>query len=125
MGQCHYLELDMAVPALMGPFPLTPAGININQMPRSPAAFCLGTIGPDGRFAAGYVGRLDGALAARLQEYIGSPHYDVFMYALAASPERAFAIECEIYHGFKPRDNGAHPARPPDADWTCPVCGRF
>ena len=115
----------MTVPALMGPFPLTPAGININQMPRSPAAYCLGTIGLDGRFAAGYVGRVDDGLAARLQTHIGSSRYDVFMYALAPSPERAFAIECEIYHAFRPRDNGTHPTRAGETIWTCPACGKF
>lgn len=115
----------MAVPALMGPFPLTPAAININQMPRSPAAYCLGTIGHDGRFAAGYVGRVDDGLAARLQAHIGSAQYDVFMYALALSPQQAFIIECEIYHSFRPRDNSTHPTRLAATEWFCPACGRF
>lgn len=109
----------------MGPFPLTPAGININQVPHSPAAYCLGTIGIDGRFAAGYVGRVDGELAARLQAHSGAARYDVFMYALAPSPQQAFMIECEIYHSFKPRDNSTHPLRPASTEWTCPACGKF
>lgn len=115
----------MPVPALMGPFALTPAGINLKQMPPSPVAYCLGTIGADGRFAPGYVGRVENGLAARLQSHVGAKRYDVFMYALAASPRQAFVMECEIYHGFKPRDNDVHPAGPPGSDWTCPACGRF
>ena len=115
----------VAAPSLVGPFPLTPTGINLNQAPGSPAAYCLGTIGGDGRFVAGYVGRVDDGLAARLQTYIGSKQYDVFMYALAASPQRAFAMECQIYHGFTPRDNTLHPARPAKTEWTCPTCGKF
>ena len=115
----------MAMPSLVGPFPLTPTGINLNQAPRSAAAFCLGTIGVDGRFVAGYVGRVDDGLATHLRSYIGSKQYDVFMYALASSPQLAFAMECQIYHGFTPRDNTMHPGRPADTDWRCPACGKF
>lgn len=115
----------MAMPSLVGPFPLTPTGINLNPAPGSAAAYCLGTIGSDGRFVAGYVGRVDDGLAAHLRTYLGSRRYDVFMYALAGSPQRAFAMECQIYHGFSPRDNAMHPTRPANADWVCPSCGRF
>jgi len=115
----------MATPSLVGPFPLTPTGINLNQAPGSPAAYCLGTIGGDGRFVAGYVGRVDDGLAAHLRSYIGSKQYDVFMYALAVSPQRAFAMECHIYHSFTPRDNTTHPARPATAGWVCPACGKL
>lgn len=115
----------MATPILAGPFPLTPAGININQMPRTPGTYCLGTIGLDGKFSAAYVGRADTDLAAQLREYIGSAQYSVFFYALATSPQNAFAMECQLYHRFKPLNNNAHPARLPDMSWTCPDCGRF
>jgi len=115
----------MAMPSLVGPFPLTPTGINLNQAPGTPAAYCLGTIGADGRFMAGYVGRVDDGLAAHLRSYVGSKQYDVFMYALAPSPQRAFVMECQIHHGFAPRDSTTHPVRPPDTDWACPACGKF
>jgi hypothetical protein len=114
------------MPALVGPFPLTPAGINLDLKPPTPAAFCLGTLGADGQFMPGYVGRVDDGLAAHLQNYIGSKQYDVFMYALAPSPHEAFVLECQIYHGFKPRDNTMHPTRPHGSTgWACPTCGRF
>jgi len=113
----------MPLPVLAGPFPLTPAGISINQLPRMSGAYCLGSIGIDGKFNAAYVGRADGDLAAHLRQYIGSANYDVFLYALAQSPQHAFLIECHLYHGFAPRDNTAHPLRPSGTDWICPHCG--
>lgn len=114
----------MPLPVLVGPFPLTPAGININQLPRMSGAYCLGSIGSDGKFNAVYVGHADEDLAARLRQHIGSPNYDVFLYALTSSPHDAFLMECQLYHRFAPRDNTIHPTRPPNESWTCPTCGR-
>jgi len=113
----------MALPALAGPFPLTPAGINLHQMPRMSGAYCLGSIGSDGKFKAAYVGRADDDLSRHLGQYVGSPNYDVFLYALAQSPHQAFLIECQLYHGFAPRDNTTHPVRPLNTNWICPDCG--
>ncbi len=109
---------------LAGPFPLTPAGIGINQMPRMCAAYCLGSMSIDGKFITGHVGRAENDLAAQLRQHVGSSNYDAFLYALAPSLNEAFAIECQLYHDFAPRDNTTHPLRPPNTTWKCPVCGQ-
>jgi hypothetical protein len=122
MGSDSTMSTDMPVPPLAGPFPLTQAAIGIHHMPGAPGTYCLGSIDLDGTFTAAYVGRADDDLAACLRHHIGSDRYNAFVYVLATSPRNAFAMQCELYHALRPRDNHAHPARADDATWTCPGC---
>ena len=113
----------MADSGLHGPFSLTPSGVSDNVKGIGPGAYALGKTELDG-FHIAYIGRSDDDLANRLQQHTPE-HYLQFKYGFFPSPKAAFEKECHLYHDFSPPDNKIHPARPKNANWSCPVCAIF
>lgn len=108
---------------LYGPFSLTADGVSNAVKGIGPGAYALGNSQSDG-FHIEYVGRSDDDLAKRLQDHVPE-HYLQFKYGFYDSAKAAFEKECRLYHDFNPPDNKVHPARPKNANWSCPVCVIF
>ena len=110
----------MDIPDLIGPFKLTKSNVSIHVRKGSLGAFVLGPIRADGHLTVRLTGRSDTDMADDLRRHIDK--YDAFGFARATSAEEALDMECRLYHHFEPADNAAHPERPPQGDWMCPVC---
>jgi hypothetical protein len=115
--------LVMPSTGLLGPFPLTSQGIDIEITRTSPGAYALGSVDMASVFHVNYVGRSDDDLAKRLKQHVTA--YKHFKYGCYASPKGAFEKECNLYHDFSPAANKVHPARPSGANWRCPRCRVF
>jgi len=113
----------MAETGLRGPFPMTEQEINTQVPEKSAGVYALDRSHEDGPFHVSYVGRSDSDLNARLQEHVRK--YKRFKYEYAASPEEAFAKECDLYHRFNPPSTIAHPPRPIGSKWKCALCKVF
>lgn len=85
-----------------------------------------------GRYCAVYVGRSTN-LRERLQQHLlllpqnncllrNPPSH--FFYRYTTSEREAYEEECRLYHRFSPPCNGVHPAKSPNSNWRCPVCGQ-
>ena len=109
---------------LSGPFPLTSAGVSKNVSRTSPGAYALGRVDEQNTFHIRYVGRSDDDVAGRLQQHVPES-YTHFKFDYFPSAKTAFEKECRLYHDFEPVDNKVHPARPKNANWSCPVCTIF
>jgi hypothetical protein len=103
---------------LLGPFPLTEEAIAAEIEPLIIGVYLLGRL-KGKRFFVRRVGRADRDLAAELRPLIGQ--YDAFKYRTYGSTRRAFAKECDLFHTFSPPETTAHPVRPKDTRFTCPV----
>lgn len=114
----------MASSGLSGPYSLTSAGIASAVTSTSAGAYALGKTADDGVFHIHYVGRSDDDVAGRLQSHV-TKWYPQFKFGYFSSPKAAFVKECRLYHDFDPVDNKVHPARPTNANWSCPVCTLF
>lgn len=106
--------------ALLGPYEL-----NFESVAEAlPIAHCgvyaLGHVDFAGTFRIQKIGRDDSDLRRHLQELIGSSNR--FKYARTITPQKAFEIECELFHRFRPPGNIIHPTRPKASDWRCPIC---
>jgi hypothetical protein len=112
----------MPTSGLNGPYPLTDDDINKNVTRTSPGAYALG-YSANGSFYIDYVGRSDGDVNKRLHDHVGK--YRQFKFDYFGSAKAAFQKECHLYHDFTPKDNKAHPARPTNSGWSCPVCTIF
>ncbi len=111
----------MAVPPLLGSYPLDAVTIKKAVSRKSAGAFVLGYTQNDA-FYPRLVGRSDDNIAGRLTAFVMNPKYKRFMFCYAASPTDAFQRECALFHEFSPGDNAGHPERPPKAAWKCPRC---
>jgi hypothetical protein len=109
----------MAAPSLKGPYPLNSDSVSLTVTGNTAGAYIVGS-NRLGRFDPLYVGRSETDLVQQLLKHIGN--YASFSYAYASSPRVAYQMECEMYHAWKPRDNFAHPAKPGDSNWQCPIC---
>lgn len=112
----------MANTGLRGPFPLNKRSIDGNVASTSAGAYALGRV-EDGTFYVSYVGRSDSDIGDRLHDHVGS--YSSFKFEYFATAKAAFEKECRLYHDFDPPANKAHPARPSNTNWKCPVCSIF
>lgn len=106
--------------ALLGPYRLAVDEINHAVPRRSPGAFALGYLDPQGAFRISYVGRSDEDIGDRLRSLIGSDL--MFKYSCFTSSKTAFEKECEMFHDFRPRGNRLHPERAAGSSWVCPRC---
>lgn len=113
----------MANSGLSGPYGLTINGVAAAVKQNSAGAYMLGKT-ENGAFAVHYVGRSDTDVAGRLQQHV-SEWYPEFKFGYLPSANAAFEKECNLYHDFDPPDNKVHPARPSNANWSCPVCNLF
>lgn len=109
---------------LNGPYSLTSSGVSANVTKTSPGAYALGSLKEDDTFVVSYVGRSDDDVAGRLLQHVPE-RYTHFKYDYFSSAKAAFEKECRLYHDFDPPDNKVHPARPKNANWSCPVCTIF
>ena len=114
----------MPASGLFGPYPLTQKGVSDNVVGKGPGAYALGQTNNNGEFVVQYVGRSDDDLAKRLQDHTPE-HYQQFKYGFLQTAKDAFEKECRLFHDFKPPDNKVHPARPRNANWSCPACTIF
>ncbi|NQV57637.1 MAG: hypothetical protein HQ503_17375 [Rhodospirillales bacterium] len=104
---------------LIGPFPLTEDAIDAEIEKLSIGAFALGALGGGGkRFAVQRTGRSDKDIGGVLKSFIGA--YDAFKYRTYVSTRRAYAKECQLFHGFSPKDTKTHPEPPPNIRVACP-----
>lgn len=110
----------MDIPELTGPFKLTGSNLSIQVRRGILGAYVLGPLRADGHLTVRLTGRADDDLGATLRGHI--EHYEAFGFARAACSREALEIECRLFHHFEPADNAVHPQRPPDSDWTCPLC---
>jgi len=113
----------MAETGLIGPYPLKAQEIDIEINRKSPGVYVLDRSHDEGPFHISYVGRSDTDLNARLHEH--AEKYRRFKYEYHASPEDAFAKECQLYHEFNPPSTIAHPSRPLGSRWKCAHCKVF
>ena len=111
-------KTQMAVPSLKGPYPLNSEGVALAIPEKISGAYVVGAH-KTSQIEPHLVGRSDD-LAVQLLKHISS--YASFAYAAAFSPRIAYQMECEMYHAWKPRDNFAHPVKPKDSNWECPIC---
>jgi hypothetical protein len=103
---------------MKGPFPIS--GVVSYVMQNSKGAYILSR---DGKIAH-YIGRSDDDLQGRIQRSSTEGYgYKYFWFEDTTSPKRAYELECEWYHKYKPTDNSVHPAVPPGTNWRCPVAG--
>jgi hypothetical protein len=112
----------MASPTLSDPITLNDVRINQTITKTSAGVYVLDKTST-GPFVASYVGRSDGDLNKRLQNWVGK--YNYFKAAYCSSPKVAFEAECNLYHDLTPPDNSVHPARPSGSNWECPRCTIF
>ncbi|GBC98737.1 hypothetical protein HRbin17_01251 [bacterium HR17] len=85
----------------------------------------------DGKYYAVYVGRSTN-LRARLQQHLPPQQNNCllrnppshFFYRYTPSEQEAYEEECWLYHRYNPLCNDIHPAKPPNSNWRCPVCGQ-
>jgi hypothetical protein len=113
----------MATTGLSGPYSLTADGVSASVTRKSPGAYALGET-KNGVFSVLYVGRSDTDVAGRLQQHVPS-WFPQFKFGYLSSPKSAFEKECHLYHDFPTTENKVHPARPSNANWSCPVCSIF
>lgn len=91
--------------------------------------YALGYINDKGTFVVCYVGRsTDQPLKDRLKQHIGEnpQKYKRFKYSYAKTKKEAYLKECKNYHDFGGKEslqNENHPAKLPDDETPCPVCG--
>jgi len=114
-------EQTMPVPRLNGPHSLSANSIERTVRRKSAGAYVLSAL-EGGIASARLVGRSDDDLGTSLKERIGLYSYFAFVYA--SSPEKAYEMECEIFHSIKPPENGKHPQKSADTASVCPVCGQ-
>src|SRR3954465_4789442 len=107
----------MAETGLNGPFLLKAQEIDTEIKENVGGVYILDRSHEDGPFHISYVGRSDTDLKARLLEHGGK--YKRFKFEYCASPEEAFAKECNLYHDFNPPSTIAHPPRPNGSGWKC------
>ena len=113
----------MADTGLYGPYALTTEQTNAH-VGHGIGAYALGKLDTAvNTFYVYYVGRSDDDLNGRLHKWVR--HYTHFQYGFLDTVRAAFDKECRLYHDFGGKNlaNKVHPARPPSADWPCPVVG--
>lgn len=77
-----------------------------------------------------YVGRVadrtsDEGLKDRLKEHIGEwSGVLYFDFEVKGTPLQAYNQECEDYHDWQPIYNSVHPAKLPNRNDPCPICGQ-
>ena len=108
---------------LNGPFALQAVEIDREISRTSAGVYILDRSHEEGPFHISYVGRSDTDLKARLLEH--GAKYKRFKYEYHATPEEAFARECDLYHDFNPPSTIAHPPRPHGSKWKCARCKVF
>ena len=70
-----------------------------------------------------YIGRSDKDLRNRLLQHAFSYKGDYFEYMVLNSPEKAFDLECSLYHALSNEImNKIHPDKPDGVKVTCPFC---
>ncbi len=114
----------MTALGMMGPFDLAPESIDANIPVTSPGNYALGTV-DGGTFYVSYIGRSDRDLNGRLKAWL-EKRYTSFKFSYASSSREAFEKECVNFHefgGVQILENNAHPDRPADSSWRCPICG--
>jgi hypothetical protein len=120
--------LNLLMPSLdmSGPFDFTSQETDRHVEPKRIGNYALGNMKDDGTtFLVKYVGRSDTDLNVELKARLDKP-YRKFKFSYAGSVREAFDKECRNYHDFGGKgslDNEVHPARPPGANWPCPVSG--
>jgi len=117
----------MASLNMQGSYSLTSAEIDANVTRTSAGNYALGYTNDNGAFTVQYVGRSDSDVNGRLHDWTGKS-YKKFKYSYAMSPKAAFEKECQNFHDFggtSKLHNDAHPARPDNTGWKCPVCDIF
>ena len=112
----------MAKSGLLGPYPLTEHNVKKHVTDAedwsSASVFALG-LTKHKSFYLRRVGHGDGDLAEILLSYIGQ--YSAFRFKFYRSTRTAYDKECQLYHEFKPKDNTAHPIKPRNTKFTCPL----
>ena len=111
----------MALPSLSGPHILSIRSIDQTITDKMPGVH-VPNARVGGVLTARRAGRSEDDLATRIKEFVGL--YSDFSCAVASLPKHAYELECELYHAWMPPENTGHPARPDDADWSCPICSR-
>ncbi len=112
---------------MKGPFNFDSNTIDKVVTQTSAGNYALGRTNEKGTFIVSYVGRSDSDLNQELKARLTKGH-PKFKYSYATSPKAAFEKECRNFHDFGGKDkleNEAHPARPDNTDWKCPVCDVF
>jgi hypothetical protein len=115
----------MTTLSMNGPFNLTSTNIESIITNVSAGNYALGYV-HDNIFTVEYVGRSDTDVKDRLKTWVGK--YKSFKYSYSTSPKEAFKKECMNYHDFGENerlDNKAHPDRPDNSDWECPICNIY
>ena len=105
---------------LMGPYQLTPMGIDNAVTKKSAGSYLLGKTEGEA-FKVYYAGRADEDINSRLKQHV-SAWYPEFKFDYFPSAKTAFEKECDLYHEFNPPDNEVHPCRPKNSSLTCPRC---
>ena len=111
----------MSLPNLDGPHALSQRIIE-QTIRRKVAGIYALSAKEGGVIALRRIGRADADLAAALLEFLGV--YSHFSFAVAETIERAYEMECRLYHASAPPENAAHPVSPSGSASLCPVCGR-
>ena len=84
----------------------------------------------DKKYYVVYVGRVadrttDDGLKDRLKEHIGEwPGSLYFDCEAKNTPLQAYNQECVDYHDWQPKYNSVHPAKLPNRNDPCPICGQ-
>ncbi|MEX2575288.1 MAG: hypothetical protein WD382_01420 [Halofilum sp. (in: g-proteobacteria)] len=115
-------SLDMG-----GSHPLTDSKIDEIVTKTSPGNYALGYQG-ENSFIVQYVGRSDSDVNSRLHDWAAKGKHKRFKFSYASNRKAAFEKECRNFHDFggtEKLQNSAHPDRPNDSDWECPVCTIF
>ena len=115
----HKGLITMANTGLFGPHSLDADTIDA-EVGDGIGVYVLGSSN-NGTFYVSYVGRSDTDLNARLHQHIGED--DQFKHGFLPTVKACFEKECHLYHDFPNQNNKAHPSKPEETDYNCPVCG--
>lgn len=103
---------------MYGPFLIKDVYSFVTQI--SPGAYILSR---DGK-TAHYVGRSDSDVAHRIKRSaLDGKGYLWFWFEYTSSSIKAYLLECEWFHKYKPTDNTIHPATTRNTLWKCPTKG--
>ena len=119
----------MASLDMFGPYSFDKETIDATLDDESIGNYALGHKNDDGVFVVNYVGRAtDQPLKDRIKQHLGEKpsKYKLFKYSYADTAKNAYLKECKNYHDFGEKDlleNDYHPAKLPDDETKCPICG--
>ena len=108
---------------LSRPIALDKRSVELN-VANKPGVYVLGEPHPNGGVYVRYVGRSDDSLADRLRSHELIRTYPTFVFAYAIDANRAYCMECEMFHEWpQSLKNQIHPARPQGSRIRCPKPG--